>query len=148
MLDILVCFLFIERGDIAFETDPLGNKCESEMYIRSYDQEADSFEGIDYDWEHWDEPPPKKILQAAERGKVVTNAPSWFTMTPLKEAYIYDEYSLKAYNNGGNDDEIAVIRGEIWDNCIDWCNKCKVDIPRNREVNHETQKLLRPIKAT
>ncbi len=111
----------------------------------SYDQEADSYEGIDYDWIHWDEPPPKKILQAAERGKVVTNAPSWFTMTPLKEAYIYDEYSLRAYNNGGNDDEIAVIRGEIWDNCIDWCSRCKIDIPRNRDINHETQKLLRPI---
>jgi len=123
---------------ITFLTDPEGNKCESDIFIRSYDQEADSFEGIDYGWIHWDEPPPKKVVQAAERGKIATNAPSWFTMTPLKEAYIYDEYSLKAFNNGGTDDEIAVIRGEIWDNCQDWCNHCKVDFPENR-VSRETK---------
>jgi hypothetical protein len=29
------------------------------------------------------------------------------------------------------DDEIAVIRGEIWDNCQDWCYKCDLAIPEN-----------------
>jgi len=29
------------------------------------------------------------------------------------------------------DDEIAVIRGEIWDNCQDWCYKCDLVIPEN-----------------
>jgi len=118
---------------LKFATDPLGSKCESEIYVRSYDQEADSYEGIDYNWIHWDEPPPQATLQAAERGKVVTNAPSWFTMTPLKEAYIYDDYSLKAYNNGGDDEEIAAIRGEIWDNCRDYCYKCRLDISENHD---------------
>jgi hypothetical protein len=64
-------------------------------------------------------------------------------MTPLKEAYIYDEYSLKAENNGGNDDQICVIRGEIWDNCQDWCQKCRVDIPENRVLNEDFE----PIRA-
>ena len=131
---------------ISFETDPEGNKCQSEIHLRSYDQDADTFEGIDANWYHWDEPPPKRILQAAERGKIVTNAPSWFTMTPLKEAYIYDEYSLKAFNFGGEDPEIAVIRGEIWENCIDWCFKCRLDIPENREIDPDTQILRRPVK--
>ena len=117
--------------EIRFETGPQGEECKSEIYIRSYDQDADTFEGVDYDWIHWDEPPPKKILQAAERGKIASNAPSWFTMTPLKEAYIYDEYSLKAFNNGGDDQEIAVIRGEIWDNCSDYCYKCRINILEN-----------------
>jgi len=130
---------------ITFETDPFGNKCASEIYIRSYDQEHDTFEGIDSHWIHWDEPPPKNILQAAERGKVAMNAPSWFTMTPLKEAYIYDEYSLRAENNGGDDAEIAVIRGEIWDNCMDWCNSCRLDIPENREVD-ENYELIRSVQ--
>jgi len=120
---------------LTFHTDPFGKPCGSEIYIRSYDQEPDTFEGIDSHWIHWDEPPPKRILQAAERGKVARNAPSWFTMTPLKEAYIYDEYSLKAENNGGNDDQICVIRGEIWDNCLDYCYKCKLDIPENRVLD-------------
>lgn len=121
-------------GEVHFFTDPEGNKCLSKMFIRSYDQEAKTYEGIDYDWIHWDEPPPKDVLQAAERGKIASNASSWFTMTPLRQAYIYDDYSLKAYNNGGDDDEIAVIRGEIWDNCRDWCYKCSMDVPENVET--------------
>ena len=132
-------------GKIVFETDHEGRKCGSEVYLRSYDQNADTFEGIDFGWAHWDEPPPKEVLQAAERGKVVTNAPSWFTMTPLKEAYIYDEYSLKAGNMGGEDDEIAVVRGEIWENCIDWCWRCDLDIPENRELDDNFE-LLRSVK--
>jgi len=129
---------------LIIETDEMGKKLGSEIYLRSYDQDADDFEGIDSDWIHWDEPPPKGILQAAERGKVVTNAPSWFTMTPLKEAYIYDEYSLKASNLGGDDDEIAVTRGEIWDNCVDWCRRCDLEIPENREYD-ENHELVRPV---
>ncbi len=130
---------------ITLHTDHEGVKLGSEIYLRSYDQEADTFEGIDADWFHWDEPPPKGILQAAERGKIVTNAPSWFTMTPLKEAYIYDEYSLKAGNTGGGDEEIAVIRGEIWENCLDWCQKCKLDVPENKEQD-ENFNYTRPVK--
>lgn len=29
------------------------------------------------------------------------------------------------------DDEIAVIRGEIWDNCRDWCYKCDILVAEN-----------------
>jgi len=73
-----------------------GKKLGSQIYFRSYDQRPETFEGIDFDWIHWDEPPPEEHLKAAERGKVVTNAPSWFTMTPLKEAYLWDQFSSKA----------------------------------------------------
>ncbi|MFA5385420.1 MAG: hypothetical protein WC364_12330 [Eubacteriales bacterium] len=31
------------------------------------------------------------------------------------------------------DEEIAVIRGEIWDNCRDWCYKCSIAIPENEK---------------
>ena len=77
-----------------------GGKCGSKLHIRSYDEQASSYEGQDYDFEHWDEPPPEPTLTAAERGKVVTNAPSWFTMTPLKEAYIHDRFSMRAAVHG------------------------------------------------
>jgi phage terminase large subunit-like protein len=76
--------------------DAKGGKCGSKMHIRSYDEQASTYEGQDYDWQHFDEPPPEPILTAAERGKIVTNAPSWFTMTPLKEAYIFDKFSSRA----------------------------------------------------
>lgn len=103
----------------------------STIHFRSYVQPPDSFEGVVYHWLHWDEPPPQPILNAAERGKMKHNAPSWLTMTPLKEPYIYDIFSLKAFNNGGTDDEIAIFRCSVWENCQDWCRDCNVDIPEN-----------------
>ena len=108
-----------------------GNKCGSTAHFRSYVQPAESFEGVLSDWQHWDEPPPQPILNAASRGKMASNAPSWFTMTPLKEPYIYDIFSLNAFNNNGSDDEIAIFRCSVWENCQDWCRECNVTIPEN-----------------
>lgn len=114
--------------------DELGKECGSVIYVRSYDEHESTYEGIDYNFIHWDEPPPQKVLKAAERGKVVTNAPSWFTMTPLKEPYIYDQFTLNAYTHGGLDDEIAVIRGSIWDNCRNFCWYCNKPVSDNDET--------------
>lgn len=80
--------------------DAKGGKCGSKLYIRSYDEQPESFEGIDFSFIHFDEPPPESILNAAERGKVVTNAPSWYTMTPLKEAYMFSRFSMRAAIHG------------------------------------------------
>ncbi len=129
---------------VTLKYDYAGKLCGSTMHIRSYNQPADSFRGIDPDWNHWDEPPPRDILIASERGKVVTNAPSWFTMTPLKEAYIYDMFSVKAFNNGGMDQEIAVFHGSMWDNCQDWCRQCGLYIPENDPANMSDPHAERP----
>jgi phage terminase large subunit-like protein len=107
------------------------SRCGSTINFRSYIQPAESFEGVVNDWIHWDEPPPQAILNAAERGKMKSNAPSWMTMTPLKEPYIYDLFSLNAFNNGGDDQEIAVFRCSVWENCQDWCRDCGITIPEN-----------------
>jgi phage terminase large subunit-like protein len=109
-----------------------GDPCGSTIHFRSYVQPAESFEGIIAHWIHWDEPPPQAILNAAERGKMSTNAPSWLTMTPLKEPYIYNLFSLQAFNNGGQDQEIAAFRCSVWENCQDWCRACNVTIPENQ----------------
>lgn len=130
---------------VTLQYDYMGRSCGSIIHIRSYNQAADSFRGIDPHWNHWDEPPPRDILIASERGKVVTNAPSWFTMTPLKEAYIYDMFSLKAFNAGGSDQEIAVFHGSMWDNCQDWCRRCDEYIPENDPVNMGNSHADRPI---
>lgn len=111
--------------------DIFGRTCGSTIHFRSYVQPSESFEGILADWIHWDEPPPRAILNAAERGKMKTNAPSWLTMTPLKEPYIYDLFSLNAFNNGGSDQEIAIFRCSTWENCQDWCRDCDITIPEN-----------------
>jgi len=118
------------RGQVTQITIPengKGKKCGSTVFIRSYDQHPKTYEGPQYDWVHWDEPPPQRIFNAAERGKIKTDAPSWFTMTPLREAYIHDKFSSKA----DFDDEILVIRGAIWENCRDWCFRCDLTIKEN-----------------
>ena len=111
--------------------DLYGNPCGSTVHFRSYVQPAESFEGVLSDWAHFDEPPPVQILTAATRGLMSTNGFLWFTMTPLKEPYIYDLFSLKAFNNGGEDQEIAVFRCSTWENCQDWCRDCDITIPEN-----------------
>ena len=121
-----------------------GKPCGSTINCRSYVQGSDSFEGVLSDWIHWDEPPPQAILNAAERGKMATNAPTWLTMTPLKEPYIYDIFTLHAFNNGGDDDEIAIFRCSTWENCQDWCRDCNVTIPENDPENLKAGQ-IRPI---
>jgi phage terminase large subunit-like protein len=112
-----------------------GKPCGSTIHFRSYVQPAETWEGVISHWAHFDEPPPQAILTAATRGLMSTNGPSWYTMTPLKEAYIYDLLSMHAFNNGGDDEDIAVFRGSTWDNCQDWCRNCNLTIPENQPDN-------------
>jgi|GEM_PF-2325647 len=68
----------------------------SQIFLQSYDQDLDLFESADYDWIHDDEPPPRPIWVAQQRGLMDRRGKAWMTMTPLKEAWIYDElYSRK-----------------------------------------------------
>ncbi len=68
----------------------------SSIYLQSYDQPVELFESSDHDWAHFDEPPPRPIWVAAQRGLTDRRGRSWITMTPLKEPWIYDEiYSRK-----------------------------------------------------
>ena len=92
--------------------DSRGKKCGSTIYFGSYDQPADTQEGIDWAWVHYDEPPPRENYIAIERGKIASDARSWMTMTPLKEAWILDEIIERA----DQDSDVNVVIGEIWDN--------------------------------
>lgn len=68
----------------------------SEMFFQSYDQDVDLFESADYDYVHFDEPPPRSIWVAVQRGLTDREAPCWLTMTPLKEPWLYDEVYTRA----------------------------------------------------
>jgi len=63
----------------------------SEIFLQSYDQDVDLFESADYDWVHFDEPPPRSIWVAVQRGLTDRMSPCWLTMTPLKEPWLYDD---------------------------------------------------------
>lgn len=67
----------------------------STISLMSYEQEVKLFEGHDYDWCHFDEPPPRKVFIAVKRGLTDRMGPCWFTMTPLKEAWIKREVIAK-----------------------------------------------------
>lgn len=63
----------------------------STIDFQSYDQDVDLFESSDYDIVYYDEPPPRPIWIASQRGLTDRMGRCWLAMTPLKEPWIYDE---------------------------------------------------------
>ena len=80
----------------------------SEIFLQSYDQKVDLFESADYAWAHLDEPPPRPIFVAIQRGLADRVGRWWITMTPLKEPWIYDELFSRP--------DVRVFYGNIEDN--------------------------------
>ena len=69
----------------------------STMELMSYEQEADDAEGWDGDGVLFDEPPPRPIYIATVRGLVDSDGITLFTLTPLKEPWLFDEiYNSKS----------------------------------------------------
>lgn len=67
--------------------------------IMTYESDPDSAEGWDGDWIWFDEPPPRDMYIAAVRGLVDNEGLCWFSLTPLKEPWLFDEiYSSKNPN--------------------------------------------------
>lgn len=89
---------WVPKGELeAIKKNPQGIevmwvfKNGSTIELMTYEQDADKFEGSDNDWIWFDEPPPRAIYIAATRGLIDRNGKCWFTMTPLKEAWIKNE---------------------------------------------------------
>src|SRR3990167_10428696 len=65
----------------------------------TYEQDSDSAEGADKDWVWFDEPPPRAMYIAATRGLIDHDGICMFTLTPLKEPWLFDEvYNSKNHN--------------------------------------------------
>lgn len=67
--------------------------------VMSYEQEVHLFEGWDGDWVLFDEPPPREIYIATSRGLVDRDGMTLFTLTPLKEPWLFDEIYNSKNNN-------------------------------------------------
>ena len=63
----------------------------SNIHLQSYDQAVPLFESSDHDYAAFDEPPPRPIWVAIQRGLTDRRGRSWLAMTPLSEPWIYDE---------------------------------------------------------
>ena len=65
----------------------------STIDIKSHDQDIKVFEGSDYDWIWFDEPPPKAIYQALWRGLTDRRGIAYITGTPITEPWLADVYA-------------------------------------------------------
>lgn len=61
-----------------------------------YEQDADKFESFECDGVWYDEPPPEDIYQGVSRGLLDREGYELFTMTPIKEPWIYNELWIPA----------------------------------------------------
>lgn len=59
--------------------------------VLSHDQDIKVFEGSDYDFAHFDEPPPHKIYTAVWRGLTDRGGIMYITATPLASPWLYKE---------------------------------------------------------
>ena len=58
--------------------------------IKSHDQDIKVFEGSDYDWVWFDEPPPQLIFKALWRGLTDRRGIAFITGTPITEPWLHD----------------------------------------------------------
>jgi len=62
----------------------------SSFDIITYEQDSAVAEGWTGDWAWYDEPPPHQHYIATSRGLMVNEGWSIFTLTPLKEPWLFD----------------------------------------------------------
>lgn len=72
-------------------TNHLGCANGSKIDIKSHDQKLKVFEGSDYDWVWFDEPPPEAIFKAVWRGLTDRGGICFITGTPIVEPWMYDK---------------------------------------------------------
>jgi len=87
----------------------------SVIYVMSYDQDVDSFEGTNGHWFWCDEPPPQRIFNGLRRGLIDYGGHCWLTMTPLSEPWTNQVLVSKA---NGPDGRIWMRRMSVWDNAV------------------------------
>jgi hypothetical protein len=72
-------------------------------------------ESSDWDFVHVDEPCPEQMFKAQLRGLVDRGGSYWFTLTPLREAWINDHF-FPADTGGKPRDDVWAETGTIYDN--------------------------------
>lgn len=77
--------------------------------IMTYEQSEDQCESWSGHWVWWDEPPPRGHRVATFRGLTDFMGFEWFTLTPLKEPWIFDEI----YSNPKNISFVCDIRHNL-----------------------------------
>lgn len=80
------------RAEIGWHIKYLdGRQGESFFDIMTYEQDTSLAEGWNGDWVWFDEPPPRDMYIATARGLIDNDGMCIFTLTPLKEPWLFDE---------------------------------------------------------
>ncbi len=98
------------QGKIAGYRLPNGSK----FLVFTFNQEYGKLEGTNFYWCWANEPPPQSHVTASRRGLIDQGGYLWFTLTPLSEPYLYNDYYLPATT--GQSDFITVHEASIHDN--------------------------------
>ena len=85
----------------------------SSVEFLSYEQDTGLFEGWVGDWVQFDEPPPRDKYIACMRGLMRNKGICWLALTPLSEAWVYDEIYTQA---GESEDRPDVFTFDIREN--------------------------------
>jgi hypothetical protein len=72
-----------------------GEGLVSSLEIVTNNTDSASLEGPDWDFAWMDEPPRREIWIALTRGLLESGGSAWFTLTPLKEAWIKEEVAVR-----------------------------------------------------
>lgn len=86
----------------------------SKIKFGTYDQQEKKAESSNWHYVAFDEPPPRELYIANLRGLVDFGGIMWFSMTPLSEAWIFDELYEPGLN--GTKAYIDVFEGDSYDN--------------------------------
>lgn len=88
--------------------------------VKSYEVNPQGSESSDWDAIHIDEPCSEDQYKAAARGLMDRGGSDWFTLTPLKEPWIYDKFYARGVIFGAGDEAPKenhwAIRGSTRDN--------------------------------
>ena len=71
----------------------------STIDIMTHEQDDAQFEGWSGHWAWFDEPPPREKFVATMRGLIDYAGRMWFTLTPISEPWLYDEFIDKHDDN-------------------------------------------------
>jgi len=98
----VIDFIHCENGSsLKFET------------VKSWMNDPQSVESVDYDFIHVDEPCPEKMFAAMARGLMDRQGSAWFTLTPLREVWINDYFFPRAKGMRRSENEESV-EGDRW----------------------------------
>lgn len=88
--------------------------------VKSFEVNPQGSESSDWDAIHIDEPCSEEQYKAASRGLIDRNGCDWFTLTPLKEPWIYDKFfsrdDFEQLDKGIQNNNHWAIRGSTYDN--------------------------------